>query len=248
MTEEKSFHETQAENRLKVGLLVPSTDTTVEADLINNLPYQITFHSARMYLSGVTVVDEERMLLEEVPRAARELKSLEPDVAVFACTSAGALYGPEGDIKLAKQIGELVGCPVVTVFGSVLESLKLVKPERLLIVTPYTEEINQRVKDAIVTGGVRVNTICGMNLVSDLDIGRVPKDNILRMLHQKVEEIKPDCIFLSCTNLRAWEILSIAVKEYNVPVLSSNFVMFRTLLKSMGYPVPDLMHPVWGNQ
>jgi len=230
----------------RVGLLVPSTDLTMESDLKKNLPDNITFHSARMYLAGVTVEDEEKMLVEEVPKAAKELRDIEPDVAVFACTSAGALFGPEGDVRLKNQIHELIGCPVVTVFGSVLSTIKASKPERLMIITPYTNEVNKKLHDAFIAGGVPIHSMYGMNLTADLDIARVPHKKIFDLLDEKISSDKPDFVFLSCTNLRAWEVLSYAVDKYKLPVISSNFATYRNLLSALGFPSPSLENPTWG--
>lgn len=232
--------------RRRVGLLVPSTDTTVEVDLYRNLPSFLTVHAARMFLAGVTVADEERMLAEELPRAAREVKSLAPDVVAFACTSAGALRGPQGDREIAVSIERVVGRPVVTVFGSALETLRVLAPRRLLVFTPYVQEVNDRMKAALAAGGVPPRAVWGWGLATDLEIGRLAPDSILATLREKVRETRPDCVFLSCTNLRAWEILSAARQELGIPVLSSNFLMYRSLLRALGCPVPDLEKPVWG--
>ena len=40
------------EHRRRVGLLVPSSDTVMEADLWRRLPSQFTLHVARMYMES----------------------------------------------------------------------------------------------------------------------------------------------------------------------------------------------------
>jgi maleate isomerase len=199
-----------------------------------------------MPLAGVTVADEERMLVEEAPRAAEEVASLDPDVVVFACTSAGALHGPPGDAELAARIGGIVHRPVVTVFGSVLEALRLVQAKRLLVFTPYADELNARMRAALEEGGVPVNSTWGMGLLSDVDIGHVDPADLLTRLRQKVGETHPDCVFMSCTNLRAWEILTTAQQELGTLVVSSNFLVYRAILRALNFPVPDLERPSWG--
>lgn len=235
----------EGRNRLKLGLLVPSTDTTAEVDMYRNLPPSITLHAARMFLAGVTVVDEERMLAEEVPRAAREVASLGPNVAVFACTSAGALHGPQGDAEIRETIARVVGCPAVTVFGSVLDALRSLAPRRLLVFTPYPAELNERMEAALTAGGVPVHAIRGLGITSDTEIGRIEPRTVLNELRRNAAEVKPDCVFASCTNLRAWEILGEARKALGVPILSSNFVTYRTVLETLGYSAPDLGQPQW---
>lgn len=246
MEKENSLKNKNDKPRLRVGVLIPSTDITVETDLKANLQDTISFHSARMYLKGVTVEDEEKMLVEEVPLAARNLVGVEPNIAVFACTSAGALFGPEGDIRLKEQIKKIMGCPVITVFGSILKTLKKVKPKRLAIITPYTHEVNQRLVNSIEATDIQVKSIIGMDITHDLDIAKVPEGKILKLINQQVLENHPDCVFLSCTNLRAWEVLSIARDIYQIPIISSNFIMYREILNTLRLPSPDIMDPKWG--
>ena len=233
-------------DRKRVGLLVPATDTTVEVDLYRNLPHSITLHAARMPLAGVTVADEERMLDEGVPRASEEVASLDPDVVVFACTSAGALHGPPGDAELAARISRMVHRPVITVFGSVLETLRIVQAKRLLVFTPYTDELNARLQAALVAGGVPVESIWGMGLLSDVEIGRLDPAVLLTRLQQRVGETHPDCVFMSCTNLRAWEMLATAQQKLGTLVVSSNFLVYRAILRALSLPVPSLERPSWG--
>jgi len=230
----------------KLGILAPSTDTTVEVDMHRNMPPSVTVHTARMLMRGVTVADEEEMLKSEVPVAAKRIADIEPDVVVFACTSAGSLYGPDGDAQMAETIRQVVKCPVLTVFGSVLSELKLLAPQSLFVFTPYSDEINQRMADSLEEGGVRVQGIWGMGITSDTEIGRLTPEDVLSLLAEKTVERQPDCVFASCTNLRAWEILMEAQSQLGIPVVSSNFLTCRSVLRLLGYPLPDFTEPLWG--
>ena len=77
----------------RLGLLVPSSGTIQEADFYRRVPEEVTVHSARMRLVEATEADEIRMLEEHTIPAARDLATIQPDVVVFSCTSAGALRG-----------------------------------------------------------------------------------------------------------------------------------------------------------
>ena len=77
----------------RVGLVVPSPNTVMEADLYRRLPAGATLHTARMYMVETTPEGESAMLDDHLPGAIRDLASARPDVVVFGCTSAGALRG-----------------------------------------------------------------------------------------------------------------------------------------------------------
>lgn len=69
----------------RVGLMIPSSNTMMEADFTRGLPDGMTLHTARMYMRDTTRQGEERMLDEFALPAARDLGTVSPDVVVFGC-------------------------------------------------------------------------------------------------------------------------------------------------------------------
>jgi maleate isomerase len=96
---------------LRVALLVPSSNTVMENDLHRALPKdQFTVHTGRMFLTETTREQEIRMIEDFAPKAASDLGTLEPDVLVFGCTSAGSLFGVEYDAQVCQKLGALAQC------------------------------------------------------------------------------------------------------------------------------------------
>ena len=82
------------DRRRRIALLVPSSNTVMENDLHKGLPAdRYTVHTDRMYLVETTRDAEVRMIEEFSKSAASDLGTLEPDLFVFGCTSAGSLFG-----------------------------------------------------------------------------------------------------------------------------------------------------------
>src|ERR1700692_4643576 len=98
----------------RVGVIVPSSNTTVEADFTHALPLGVTFHVARMFLAETTAEAERRMIYDHVPIAVADLATLRPHVVTFACTSGGAVLVAEGEAKLIGDIAHETGAPVVS--------------------------------------------------------------------------------------------------------------------------------------
>jgi len=48
----------------RIGVIVPSSNTTVEAGFMLGLPDGVMVHTARMYLAETTAVAERRMIHE----------------------------------------------------------------------------------------------------------------------------------------------------------------------------------------
>lgn len=91
--------------RKRLGLIVPSSNTVMEVDLCRNLPESVSLHVARMHLLNGTVAEEEEMLDIHFPRALNDLATIQPDVVVFGCTSAGAMRGNVYEAELRGHHG-----------------------------------------------------------------------------------------------------------------------------------------------
>ena len=153
----------------RVGLIVPSTNTVMEPDLYRNLPSGTTVHTSRMLLEGsVTIEAEELMLDVYLPECARQIGTLQPDVVVFGCTSAGALRGPAYEQELAGEISQATGAPTVTIMGAVVDELKRLGVNSVALLTPYSEEINDTIKDSLETSGFTVPYMNGMDVKGSL--------------------------------------------------------------------------------
>ena len=85
------------EARIKVGLIVPSSNTTVEWDFQRLMPRHVSLHSARMWLTGSGAEGLPRMN-EDMEVAATHLGSAAVDLIVYACTGGSLIEGPGHDV------------------------------------------------------------------------------------------------------------------------------------------------------
>lgn len=109
---------------LRVGLLVPSSNTVMEPDFARGLPDDVTLHTGRMLLDEVTPDGERRMLDEATVPTATALGTAEPHLVVFGCTSAGALRGLDADAEMSARIAEVTGAPTVPVIQAERDRLR----------------------------------------------------------------------------------------------------------------------------
>lgn len=223
-------------DRCRLGLLVPSSDIVMEADLWRRLPPVFTLHVSRMYLESTTVAGEEKMLDEELAPAARRVASVHPELVIFGCTSATALRGLDGDAAIAGLVEGIAGCPCITVVQAALHEIRRLEPRHLLLVTPYIEEINERMQKTFLEAGLPVTGVVGMGLDDDLDIGAVPPQEIQEFVVAATRDATPapECIFVSCTTFRAFEVAEDLEQELGIPVITSNRGAFQAVLRHLG--------------
>jgi len=224
------------EHRRRVGLLIPSSDIVMEADLWRRLPAGVTLHVARMYMQATTIAGEERMLQEELVPAARRVASARPELVIFGCTSAAALRGLEGDAAIARRVEAITDCPCVTVVQAAFREIRRLKVRRLLLVTPYIAELNDRLQNTFQEAGLPVTGVVGMGLDDDLDIGTVSPQEVCRFVVAATQSVDPapECVFVSCTTFRAFEVVEDLERELGIPVVTSNRSAFQAILRHLG--------------
>jgi maleate isomerase len=211
---------------LRVGLLIPSSNTMMEVDFVRDLPPGAALHTARMYMEDTTPAGENRMLDEFALPAARDLGTARPDVVVFGCTSAGALRGNDYDAELCQRISELTGAPVVSTIGAVRAAIETSGASNIGVITPYVDELNDKIKESIEADGIDVAGIAGLGITDNFQIAEVSFDEIVTFA---VDALGPlavegviDLIFASCTNFGAMAAGPAITERLGVPVVTSN--------------------------
>ena len=157
----------------RVGLMIPSSNTMMEVDFTRDLPPGHALHTARMYMEDTTPAGENRMLDEFALPAARDLGTARPDVVVFGCTSAGALRGNDYDTELCQRISELTHAPVVSTIGAVRTAIEASGAASIGVITPYVDELNEKIKASIEDDGIDVAGITGLGITDNFQIAEV---------------------------------------------------------------------------
>lgn len=219
----------------RVGLLVPAGDSVMEPDLWRGLPRRLTLHVTRMALESATVDAERKMLDEELDPAARRIAQVAPDLVVFGCTSAAAILGWEGEADIARRVERVTACRCLTVMEAAIEEISPHAPERLLLVTPYIDEINERLGATFRAAGFPVCGISGMGLVSEARIGAVRPREIRRFAVEAARRAAPDCVFVSCTTFRALEAAQAIQDDLAIPVVTSNQCVLKGIVRHFAF-------------
>ncbi|HSK97411.1 MAG TPA: hypothetical protein VK891_12400 [Euzebyales bacterium] len=220
--------------RRRIGLLVPSSNTVMEPDLIGAFGPAATIHTARMLLRDVTPDAESRMLDEHTLPAAEALATLEPDVTVFGCTSAGALRGHAADVALTERIGQITGAPTISVIQAVRDALQRLGARRIAVATPYTDAVTARVVASLEDLG-EIVAVANLGLVDNREIGDTSPERVVEFVVEQLGGVGTDAIFISCTNLRAVEALDEISAAVGLPVTSSNAAAIDAVRRQIGH-------------
>jgi len=218
----------------RIGMIVPSSNTVAEVDFYRWLPADCTLHTSRMYLEETTPEGEAMMLDEHVPRATSDLATARPDVAVFACTSAGALRGNAYEAELIDQIGTQTKAATFSVAASVRWAIRAAGCRRVGVISPYVDSLNEKIAQSLKDDGLEVAGIHGLGITENFAIAEVEPERIAQFASECFAGSDIELLFASCTNFRAFDAREEIHRALGLPVVTSNQAALAAVLDHLG--------------
>jgi maleate isomerase len=217
----------------RIGLIVPSSNSTVEPEFWKMAPKNVTVHAARMQISENTLEGLRRME-KDAERAASLLSDAAVDVVCYACTSGSFYGGIEHERRLADRLQEAArGIPVITTSQAAMSALTALGVRRVAVATPYIDEINAKLVRFFEENGFDVVKLAGLQIVENLTVGR-QGPTAAYDLSKTVDSQEAEAIFISCTNFRTVEIVERLETELGKPATSANVATFWYAMRKIG--------------
>lgn len=219
--------------RARLGIIYTSSSTIMESEFYAMAPRGVSSHTTRIFLGRVTA-DELAKTGARAIDAARLLATAPLDAIVFGCTSGSFLMGPDYDAGLIAELSSVTNSiPVTTTTSAVARALQALDIGKLVIATPYTDDINQRAQDYFAAIGHEVLRTRGLGISTDLEITSQPPEAVYD-LARSTWHPEADGMIISCTSLRTIEILRELEADLGKPVISANQASFWASLRMSG--------------
>jgi maleate cis-trans isomerase len=228
--------------RTRIGLLVPSTNTTCEPDFCRVAPQDVTIHTSRLWLTDEAQGEQamDRMN-SEVEQGARYLKTAAVDVVAYGCTTGSFYKGSGHDGELLRLMQSASGAPAVATAPAVVEALRFLGAEKISVATPYPDWNNRRFKPHYEGAGFQV-----LNVEGEPTAARAGNQGINDQSPESIVEFasqvclpEADVLFCSCTAWRSFEVVQELEQRVGRPVLTSNQATAWAALKRLGISRPD---------
>jgi len=227
--------------RKRIGVMVPSTNTTCEADFQLTVPRDITIHGQRLWMTNEGTGDDAYVRMNaEIESGARYLATANVDVVVYGCTTGSFYKGPGWDTKMLELIQREARVPAVATSPSVVEALRFFGARRLSVATPYPEWNNRRLRAYLEAQGFEVLNVdgepraaaAGNQGINDQDPEAVVE------FTSRVCRPEADALLCSCTAWRSVEAIAAIEARTGKPVVSSNQSTIWTALRALGITRP----------
>jgi maleate isomerase len=219
-------------SRAKIGYVLLATEQTVQDDVIRLRPPGVGIHFARAAIAD-SITNESLAAQADLLAdcAATLLPDGSLDVVCYACTSGSLVIGEERVFAELKRGAP--GAQATSLITGVIRALRQLDAKRIVVATPYLDEVNQREVDYLEQAGFEVISLCGLNLEKDSDMVRVAPEFIAEFALAQ-DRADADAIFVSCGALRTLEVIGEIEARAGKPAICSNQAMIWDCLRLAG--------------
>ncbi|WP_304951718.1 Asp/Glu racemase [Shinella sp. NM-101] len=230
---------------IRVGQIVPSSNTTMETEIPAILrareasqPERFTFHSSRMRMKRVT--KEELAAMDcDSDRCALELSDARVDVLGYACLvaimSMGLGYHRVSQERLHKVTADNgAPAPVVSSAGALVDGLHAIGARKISLLAPYMKPLTKLVIEYIENEGIEVVDSISLEIADNLEVGRqdplAPAEITKRLDINGVDAI----VASACVQMPSLGSIQVIEDRTGLPVISSSVATTYMMLKQLG--------------
>ncbi len=223
--------------RHTIGLVVLDTDHATERGFRSmSQDDDVQFFVSRVKNVSPVTIENLRLMSPQLSQSTSLiLPRTRLDSIAYSCTSGTVAIGFD-EVRAALQSSH-AGVPCTTPITAAMAGFEHLGIKRIAFLTPYIDAVNQPMRRYIEDRGVEVLSIHSFNLEDDVEMGRVPPSAI-REAAVMVDRPDVDAIFVSCTALRATEVIDTVERELNKPVLTSIQALFWEAVRLAKYDRP----------
>lgn len=233
-------------NTSRIGLIVPSSNTTMETELpelfrrqSEATGHRYTFHSAR---AGMKTVNREELaaMVGKAADCAASVSDADVDVIAYACLVAVMAQGPNAHVGSEGTIAKAAadnGHPaeVTSSAGALVRTLQEIGARRIAMITPYVPALTQTVAEYIEGAGIEVVDSISLSVDNNLEVGRLDPQE-LPEIAQKLNREGVDAVILSaCVQMPSLAAVQIAEDQLGVPVITAAVATTYEILKALGH-------------
>jgi maleate isomerase len=212
-----------AENRVRLGMLTPSSNTVLEpvcGEMLRCVP-EVSVHFGRFRVTEISHRSEatDQFAQEPMLQAAGLLADAHVNVICWNGTSACWL-GLNRDRDFCSALSRSTGIPATSSVLALFEVLRGAGLKRVALVTPYIDRVQGLIVETFAAEGLTVTNEQHLDLSENFAFGEVRAWKIAEMI-RTVAATGPQAVLVLCTNLRAAPLVAELETEIGLPILDS---------------------------
>ncbi len=205
---------------VKLGLMVPANNTTMEPELLDWLPGSQCRTLRIPRGKGLLGPAEIPAYVAQALELARSYDPGQTDIVAYGCTAAGFIGGPARDAEIQARLADITGKPVVTTASAMIAALRHIGARRIAVVTPYLDLVNERLRAYLEQSGITVLNLASFRAETTDQLAAITPAQI-RALARETMVPEADALFIACSQLPTRDIMPGLAREFGKPVWSS---------------------------
>jgi maleate isomerase len=215
--------------RVKLGMMLPSSNTIAEPQIAAMLPPGVSLHTTRLRLRSGR---EALGMLEKLEEAAQLMADAHVDRLIFHCTAV-SMHAPEIPAQITERVKAITSIPLTITSEAIVAALQQLNATKIVLMTPYDQATNDREVNFLQHNGVTVLKEKGLGIDSGVEMAAVEPEQWFRET-VALRDPAADAYFVSCTTIRSADVIEALEDALGKPVLTSNQAMLWQALRDAG--------------
>jgi maleate isomerase/arylmalonate decarboxylase len=231
--------------RARLGLIVPPTNTTNEAEWSRVLPEGVTLHVTRMPLHlHVEELREDDPLARDLLAAAGLLAQAGVSAIAYGCTAGSMIEPLDG---LPALIRRTTGIPGTTTAAALVDALRALKAKRIVMISPYGPTLQSREEAFLARQGFEIASSRGLGIgeggAHEFVRLRTLPPSLVVALAREAMVADVDAMLIACTDFATLPVVATLEADLGIPIVTSNQAQLWATLHAAGVHAAV---PGWG--
>ena len=226
--------------RLKIGIIVPSTNTTVQPETDSLRPIGVTNHIGRIHIPDLPLSNDTQFeamvdaIGPDLFSCVDRVMTCKPDHLIMAMSIPTFWGGKAGSEQLLAKLQDRAGVPVTMGSEACIEALRCFENvSKIGILTPYQPIGDAHVAQYFEDHGYKVATVHSLKRPSEVQIAHATEADIRDGL-KVLAAAGVDAIVQAGTDLAVIDIADEAERWLGIPMIAINAATYWTALRRCG--------------
>lgn len=225
--------------RKRIGIVVPSTNTSVQPESEMLRPRGVTNHIARISIKERPLTSEQAFLehvqamRDGMRGAIDQVMTCQPDHVIMAVALEAFWGGVQQADELQRELSERAKVGVSMGSTATVAALRRLGAKRIAVLTPHQPRGDEQVRHYFEDAGFEVKRLIGLKCASPVLIAHTTARQMIDAL-KSLDGDDIDALVQVGTNLAAIEVCTQAERWVGKPVLAINAVTYWDALRRCG--------------
>ncbi len=233
-------------HRKLIGIVVPSTNTTVQPECDDLRPPGVTNHIARISIKERPLTSEQafmehvQAMRDGMRGAIDQVGTCEPDHIIMGVALEAFWGGVAAAQALQDELAERAGVGISMGSTATVAALQRLEARRIAVLTPHQPRGDEQVRRYLEEAGYEIRRLIGLQCPSPRLIAHTTRRQMLDAVKQ-LDGDDVDAIVQVGTNLAMMGLAGELESWLGKPVLAINAITYWDALRRSG-----IMDPIYG--